>query len=92
MSEAMPSRRTSDEEKDLIEKAHRYLPAGSLGNFDANLLIREGRGGRVWDASGNEYAILLAEKIVEAVPCVEKVRFASSGSEATPCFESSACL
>ena len=51
----MPTRRTSDEEKELIEKAHRYMPAGSLGNFGANLLIREGRGGRGWDVSGNEY-------------------------------------
>ena len=31
----------------------------------------------------NEYAILLAEEIVDAVPCAEKVRFATSGSEAT---------
>ena len=31
----------------------------------------------------NEYAILLAEEIVKAVPCAEKVRFFSSGTEAT---------
>ena len=31
----------------------------------------------------NEYAILLAEEIVRAVPCAEKVRFLSSGTEAT---------
>ena len=31
----------------------------------------------------NEHAILLAEEIVQAVPCAEKVRFASSGTEAT---------
>lgn len=31
----------------------------------------------------NEAAILLAEKIVKGVPCAEKVRFTSSGTEAT---------
>jgi glutamate-1-semialdehyde 2,1-aminomutase len=31
----------------------------------------------------NEYAIRLAEEIVHAVPCAEKVRFLSSGTEAT---------
>ena len=33
--------------------------------------------------AGNEHAILLAEEIVRAVPCAEKVRFSSTGSEAT---------
>ena len=31
----------------------------------------------------NEHAILLAEEIVRAVPCAEKVRFTSTGTEAT---------
>ena len=118
----MPKRRVTSEEQELIEKAHRYLPAGSLGNVATDILIREGRGGRVWDASGNEfvdyllgsgpmlvghahpevvaaveaqnrrgstffatneYAVRLAEEIVNAVPCAEKVRFSSSGTEAT---------
>ena len=118
----MPSRKVSGEERELVEKANKYLPAGSLGNLAANLIVREGRGGHVWDASGNEYvdfllgsgpmlvghahpevveaveaqnrrgttffatnehAILLAEKLVEAVPCAEEVRFSTSGSEAT---------
>ncbi len=118
----MPKRRVTSEEQELIEKAHRYLPAGSLGNIATDILIREGRGGRVWDASGNEFvdyllgsgpmlvghahpevvaaveaqnrrgstffatnehAVRLAEEIVAAVPCAEKVRFSSSGTEAT---------
>ena len=93
-----------------------------MGNIGRDLVIREGKGGRVWDASGNEYvdyllgsgpmlvghahpevvavarermergttffasnedAILLAEELVRAVPCAEKVRFGSSGTEAT---------
>ena len=118
----MPERTVSPKERELIEKAHQYLPGGSLGNLYSDLLIQEGQGGRVRDISGNEYvdfllgsgpmlvghahpevvsavreqlergstffagnehAILLAEEIVRAVPCAEKVRFSSSGSEAT---------
>ena len=111
----------TEEELDLIERAKRVLPAGGFGNFATDIIIREGRGGRVWDISGNEYVdfligsgpmfighahpdvvaavqaqipkgstffannadgIELAEKIVEAVPCADQVRFVSSGSEA----------
>jgi glutamate-1-semialdehyde 2,1-aminomutase len=111
----------SEEELALIELAHRVLPAGSFGNVASDIVIREGRGGRVWDVSGNEYVdfllgsgpmfighghpevmaavqaqiprgttffannehgIRLAAAIVDAVPCAEKVRFVSSGSEA----------
>ena len=31
----------------------------------------------------NEHMVLLAEEIVRAIPCAEKVRFASTGTEAT---------
>ena len=118
----MPGRRVTAEEQKLIEKAHRFLPGGTLGNISTDIFIREGRGSRIWDASGNEYvdyllgsgpmlvghahpqvveavkeqvergttffttneyAVRLAEEIVNAVPCAEKVRFSSSGSEAT---------
>ena len=118
----MPGRRVTAREQELIDKANRYLPGGGLGNVFSDVVIREGRGARVWDVSGNEYvdyllgsgpmlvghahpqvvaavreqiergttffanneqAILLAEEIVKAVPCAEKVRFSSSGSEAT---------
>ena len=106
----------------LLKRAHQYLPGGSLGNIYGDLIVREGRGGRVRDASGNEYvdyllgsgpmvvghahpevveavgrqlergttffatneqSIALAEQIVEAVPCAQKVRYTSSGTEAT---------
>ncbi|HJS84135.1 MAG TPA: aminotransferase class III-fold pyridoxal phosphate-dependent enzyme, partial [Acetobacteraceae bacterium] len=43
----------------LIETARRVLPAGSFGNVPFDMVIAEGRGGRVWDASGNEYVDLL---------------------------------
>ena len=111
----------SKDESDLIAKAKRFLPAGNTGNMASEIILREGRGGRVWDESGNEYVdfligsgpmlvghahpevtaavqaqvargttffvnnrhgILLAEAIVDAVPCAEQVRFVSSGTEA----------
>lgn len=113
--------KSSAEERRLVETAHRVLPGGHFGNLASDLVIREGRGGRVWDVSGNEYVdfmlgsgpmlvghandevnaavidqiargstyfanneygIKLAEEIVNAVPCAEQVRFASSGTEA----------
>ena len=119
----MAARTVDDREKQALEKAGKYLPGGSNGNtVTMDMVIRGGRGPRIWDLSGNEYvdyalgsgpmlighanpevvaavseqlslgttyfglnehAILLAEEIVRAVPCAEKVRFASSGTEAT---------
>ena len=118
----MNKRAVSADEAALDDKARRYLPGGGLGNTAMNVIVREGRGSRVWDVSGNElvdyllgsgpmlvghghpdvlaavreqieegttffasndHAILLAEEIVEAVHCADKVRFTSSGTEAT---------
>ena len=120
--EPVTKRAVSAEEAALDDKARRYLPGGGLGNTPMNVIVREGRGSRVWDVSGNElvdyllgsgpmllghghpdvlaavreqieegttffasndHAILLAEEIVEAVDCADKVRFTSSGTEAT---------
>ena len=117
----MAERSRGDEEQTLLELAQRVLPAGSFGNLAGDIVIREGRGGRVWDVSGNEYVdfllgsgpmfighchpdvmaavqaqiprgttffannehgIRLAAEIVDAVPCAQKVRFVSSGTEA----------
>ncbi len=115
-------------ERELLEKAARFLPGGGSGNTNfpdsLQFLAREGRGSRIWDVSGNEYvdwlmgsgpmvlghahpavvaavteavgqgstffttnekAVLLAEELVEAVPCADKVRFTTSGTEA--CFQ-----
>ena len=47
------------EEQQLVETARRVLPAGSFGNIASEIIIREGRGGRVWDVSGNEYVDFL---------------------------------
>jgi glutamate-1-semialdehyde 2,1-aminomutase len=111
----------SAEEQQLVETARRVLPGGTFGNMASEIIIREGRGGRVWDVSGNEYVdyllgsgpmllghahpevndavakqlargttffvnnehgIELAAEIVDAMPCAEQVRFASTGTEA----------
>ncbi|MBM3945569.1 MAG: aspartate aminotransferase family protein [SAR202 cluster bacterium] len=109
-------------EKQLLEKARKYLPGGTLGNLGGDTVIARGQGSRIWDTSGNEYvdyllgsgpmilghahpevveavrgqlesgttffannehAIELAEEISKAMPCAEKVRFCSTGTEAT---------
>ena len=115
-------------ERDLLAKAAQYFPGNSTGNTnypeELNFLIREGKAGRVWDVSGNEYvdwlmgsgpmimghahpavteavldavgrgstffanndqAVMLAEELCKAVPCADKVRFTTSGTDA--CFQ-----
>ena len=119
----LSGRKLSAEERKILDRAARYLPGGSNGNtIYQGLVIREGRGSRVWDLSGNEYidyslgsgpmilghehpevveavrkqvgrgttffglnkhAVLLAEAIVDALPCAQRVRFAGTGTEAT---------
>jgi glutamate-1-semialdehyde 2,1-aminomutase len=49
----------SDLEQSLVGVAHRVLPAGGFGNLASDIVIREGRGGRVWDESGREYVDFL---------------------------------
>ncbi|HEX5453252.1 MAG TPA: aminotransferase class III-fold pyridoxal phosphate-dependent enzyme [Stellaceae bacterium] len=44
-----------DDNKELFETAKRVLPGGTFGNFAAEMVIREGKGGRVWDEQGKEY-------------------------------------
>src|SRR5918992_150289 len=50
--------RTSTE-KELLEKAARYVPGGNTGNTNfpdsLRFLVKEGRGSHIWDVSGNEY-------------------------------------
>ena len=49
----------TDAERDLLRRADHALPQGSLGNMlldeEYAFIVREGRGSRVWDVSGNEY-------------------------------------
>jgi glutamate-1-semialdehyde 2,1-aminomutase len=111
----------SERELALVALARRVLPGGSFGNLSSDIVVGEGRAGRVWDVSGNEYVdfllgsgpmfighahpdvvvavqaqiprgvtffansepgIRLAAAIVDAVPCADKVRFTSTGTEA----------
>ena len=55
----MPAQTHSDAERELVETARRVLPGGSFGNVPDEVIIAEGRGGRVWDVSGNEYVDFL---------------------------------
>src|SRR5438067_8293569 len=45
----------SDIGQEIVAKAKRVLPGGTFGNFAAEVVIREGKGGRVWDENGKEY-------------------------------------
>ena len=55
----MDGARESEIERGLIEKAKQVLPGGTFGNFPSEVVIREGRGGRVWDESGRDYVDFL---------------------------------
>jgi glutamate-1-semialdehyde 2,1-aminomutase len=46
-------------ESELLQTAKRVLPGGTFGNMPAEVVIREGRGGRVWDEDGKEYVDFL---------------------------------
>jgi len=49
----------SERELALVALARRVLPGGSFGNLSSDIVIGEGRAGRVWDVSGNEYVDFL---------------------------------
>ncbi len=42
-------------ELELAERARKVLPAGTFGNTALDIVIERGKGGHVWDVSGNEY-------------------------------------
>jgi glutamate-1-semialdehyde 2,1-aminomutase len=44
---------------DLVEQAKRVLPGGSFGNMPAEVILKEGKGGRIWDEAGREYVDFL---------------------------------
>ena len=49
----------SDEERKLLARASSVFPGGTMGNIryadDYAFVVREGKGSRIWDVSGNEY-------------------------------------
>ena len=42
-------------QQEWIERARQVLPGGGFGNFDPGIVIRGGKGSRVWDEDGREY-------------------------------------
>jgi glutamate-1-semialdehyde 2,1-aminomutase len=44
---------------ELVDQAKRVLPGGSFGNMPAEVILREGKGGRIWDEAGREYVDFL---------------------------------
>ena len=48
-----------DPTNELIEQARRVLPGGSFGNMPAEVILKEGRGGHVFDEAGKEYVDFL---------------------------------
>jgi glutamate-1-semialdehyde 2,1-aminomutase len=51
----MTQQPSSEAERDLVATARRVLPGGGFGNVSHEIVIAEGRGGRVRDVSGKEY-------------------------------------
>ena len=42
-------------QQELFDRARRVMPAAGFGNYDPDIIIREGHGSRVWDEDGSEY-------------------------------------
>src|SRR5690242_9870182 len=50
---------TADPMLDIVTAAKRVLPGGSFGNLPAEVVLKDGRGGRIWDEAGREYVDFL---------------------------------
>ncbi|SJZ85869.1 glutamate-1-semialdehyde 2,1-aminomutase [Enhydrobacter aerosaccus] len=49
----------ADPVADLVQAAKRVLPGGTFGNMPAEVVLKEGKGGRIWDEAGREYVDFL---------------------------------
>ena len=49
----------ADHVEALVQQAKRVLPGGSFGNMPAEVILRDGRAGRIWDEAGREYVDFL---------------------------------
>jgi glutamate-1-semialdehyde 2,1-aminomutase len=58
-TQARTAASNSQETANLVATAKRVLPGGNFGNVASDIIIREGKGGRVWDENGNEYVDFL---------------------------------
>ncbi|EEE44445.1 aspartate aminotransferase family protein [Roseibium alexandrii] len=47
--------KTNISQSDWKNRAAEVLPAAGFGNFDPSLILREGKGSRIWDEDGKEY-------------------------------------
>ena len=53
------------------ERAKQVLPAGGYGNYDPGIILKAGRGSRVWDENGKEYIdYLIGSSITLAITCI----------------------
>ncbi|MBS0547210.1 MAG: aminotransferase class III-fold pyridoxal phosphate-dependent enzyme [Proteobacteria bacterium] len=50
---------TIDPTADLVAEAKKVLPGGSFGNMPAEVILKEGKAGRIWDEAGREYVDFL---------------------------------
>lgn len=48
-----------DPTNELVEQARRVLPGGTFGNMPAEVILKEGKGGRIYDEAGKEYVDFL---------------------------------
>ncbi|WP_425068101.1 aspartate aminotransferase family protein [Reyranella sp.] len=48
-----------DPTNELIEQARRVLPGGTFGNLPAEVILKEGKGGHIYDEAGKEYVDFL---------------------------------
>jgi glutamate-1-semialdehyde 2,1-aminomutase len=55
----MATQATLDPASALLDKAKKVLPGGSFGNMPAEVVLRDGKGGRIWDETGKEYVDFL---------------------------------
>ncbi len=53
---AAPKQRS---EAEIVAAAKRVLPGGTLGNLPAEVVLKQGKGGRIWDEAGHEYVDFL---------------------------------
>ncbi len=49
----------TEHEEAILNRARKVLPGGGFGNLSFDIVIRDGKAGRVWDESGNEYVDFL---------------------------------
>jgi len=50
---------TADPILDIVTAAKKVMPGGSFGNLPAEVVLKDGKGGRIWDEAGREYVDFL---------------------------------